>query len=105
MGGAAVGVCLCCLLDVYYASLIQGEPHPKEHAEARWIETQEIAGLDWAEADRPVLPILKRVLDRGLEDRPLLGAIPIVSVDWSRRRLGRSHRSPRSSKRIEVNTT
>jgi 8-oxo-dGTP diphosphatase len=52
------------VLDVYSASLIQGEPHPKEHAETRWIETHEIEGLDWAEADRPVLPILKRVLGR-----------------------------------------
>lgn len=41
------------VLDVYYASLVQGEPHPKEHAETRWIDTNEIDGLDWAEADRP----------------------------------------------------
>ena len=72
------------VLDVYHASLVEGEPHPKEHAETRWIEAEEIARLDWAEADRPVLPILKRVLDRGLEDRALPGAIPIVSVDWGK---------------------
>ena len=47
-------------------------------------------GLDWAEADRPVLTILKRVLSRGLRDRPLPRPIPIVSVDWAIETRGRA---------------
>ena len=78
------------MLDVYYASLVEGEAHPKEHAEARWIDANEIEGLDWAEADRPVLTILKRVLSRGLRDFPLPRSIPIVSVDWSKETNGRA---------------
>lgn len=32
-----------------------GEPHPHEHAEIRWVAAAEIATLDWAAADLPVL--------------------------------------------------
>jgi 8-oxo-dGTP diphosphatase len=78
------------VLDVYHANGVQGEPHPKEHAQTRWIDTREIEELDWAHADRPVLPILKRVLGRGLRDRPLPGSIPIVSVDWAKETKGRA---------------
>jgi hypothetical protein len=78
------------VLDVYYASLVQGEPHPKEHAETRWIDTNEVEGLEWAEADRPVLTILKRLLGRGLRDCPLPSSIPIVSVDWAKETKGRA---------------
>ena len=78
------------VLDVYSAKLVQGDPHPREHAKTRWIDTNEIEGLDWAEADRPILPILKRVLGRGLRDCPLPSSIPIVSVDWAKETKGRA---------------
>lgn len=32
-----------------------GEPHPREHSEVRWCRVEEIAALDLADADRPIL--------------------------------------------------
>jgi 8-oxo-dGTP diphosphatase len=78
------------VLDVFYSSLVQGDLHLKEHAQTRWINAREIGDLQWAEADRPVLPILKRVLDRGMSERPLPGSTPIVSVDWAKESKGRA---------------
>lgn len=78
------------VLDVYYATPVDGDPDPREHAQIRWIEADGIADLDWPEADRPVLPFLRRALDRGLGERPLARPIPIVSVDWAKNRRGRA---------------
>ncbi len=46
-------------LDVYLASLLGGELRLLEHAAIRWIAAADIDTLDWAEADRPLLPILR----------------------------------------------
>jgi 8-oxo-dGTP diphosphatase len=32
-----------------------GTPHPHEHAEIRWVAANELAQLEWAAADLPVL--------------------------------------------------
>jgi 8-oxo-dGTP diphosphatase len=32
-----------------------GDLHPHEHSEIRWCEGEDLAGLDWAEADVPIL--------------------------------------------------
>ncbi|MBK7950688.1 MAG: (deoxy)nucleoside triphosphate pyrophosphohydrolase [Deltaproteobacteria bacterium] len=78
------------VLDVYAATLVAGEPEPREHAQLRWIEAREIEPLDWPEADRPILSMLQRVLDRGLAANPLPAPVPIVSVDWASRVAGRA---------------
>lgn len=39
------------VLDVYWCELLDGEPHPHEHAEIAWMTAAELGGLDWAEAD------------------------------------------------------
>lgn len=50
-------------LDVYAASLAaDGELRLVEHSEARWVSAAELDGLDWAEADVPVLPQLRALL-------------------------------------------
>ena len=56
-GGAAVR------LDVYAAALAgRGELRLLEHSEARWVSAAELAELEWAEADVPVLPKLRPLL-------------------------------------------
>jgi 8-oxo-dGTP diphosphatase len=45
-------------LDVYAARLLGGTVTLAEHTAWGWFEAGEIAGLDWAAADVPVLPAL-----------------------------------------------
>ncbi len=45
-------------LDVYLAALMGGELRLLEHGDVRWLTPAELDGIDWAEADRPVLPLL-----------------------------------------------
>ena len=52
-------------LDVYAASIVAGTLHLREHRRHGWFRAEEIDGLDWAAADRPVLPALKRLLSSG----------------------------------------
>ncbi|MEQ9321041.1 MAG: (deoxy)nucleoside triphosphate pyrophosphohydrolase [Polyangiaceae bacterium] len=44
------------VLDVYRATLKQGRPTPREHAELRWVDATALATLDWADADVPIVP-------------------------------------------------
>ncbi|MBP7951557.1 MAG: (deoxy)nucleoside triphosphate pyrophosphohydrolase [Verrucomicrobiales bacterium] len=43
----------------FHCRIQNGQPAAREHAEIRWIAPQNLAELDWAEAD---LPIVKEVL-------------------------------------------
>ena len=45
-------------LDVYLATLRGGELRLLEHGAVRWLTPAELDSVDWAEADRPVLPLL-----------------------------------------------
>jgi 8-oxo-dGTP diphosphatase len=38
------------------------QPVPVEHAALRWVDVTELAGLDWLDADRTVLPDLELAL-------------------------------------------
>ncbi len=50
-------------LDVYTARIVGGEVRLSEHRRCGWFRSgEQIDGLDWAPADRPVLPALKRLL-------------------------------------------
>ncbi len=51
-------------LDVYAAALVTGEVHLAEHRSWAWLTAAEVDRLDWAEADRPILPALKSLLGR-----------------------------------------
>ena len=46
-------------LDVYLAAVSGGELRLLEHAAVRWLTLDEIDTVDWAEADRPLLPLLR----------------------------------------------
>ncbi len=39
----------------FICSIVRGEPHPREHAEIRWINAATAQSLEWAPADEPVL--------------------------------------------------
>lgn len=78
------------VLDVYLAEIDSGVVEPVGHSETRWIGASEIAGLVWPEADRPILPMLRRALDEARDERIVPQDAPIVSVDWSARAAGRA---------------
>lgn len=46
------------LLLFYRSSLIEGEPHPIEEADIRWIEEGQLREFDWAEADAPLIDLI-----------------------------------------------
>jgi 8-oxo-dGTP diphosphatase len=47
-------------LTTYRCRLVGGEPAATEHAELRWLDASELAGLDWAPADVPSVERLIR---------------------------------------------
>lgn len=49
-------------LDVYTAAIVAGEIRLAEHRQVGWFRAADLDGLDWAAADLPVLPALRRVL-------------------------------------------
>jgi UPF0271 protein len=50
------------VLEVFRARRAGGQPRLGEHAELGWFAADELAALDWPEADLPVLPALRRLL-------------------------------------------
>jgi 8-oxo-dGTP diphosphatase len=53
------------VLDVWLARRGAGEPVSREHDATGWFTAGELAGLDWPEADLPLLPALVRALGAG----------------------------------------
>ena len=51
-------------LDVFTAAVVSGEIRLAEHRQVGWFRAGEIDGLDWAAADRPVLPALRRAISK-----------------------------------------
>jgi 8-oxo-dGTP diphosphatase len=49
-------------LRAYAATLIRGEPQPRDHAALRWVSAAELQEVDWVPADRAYLPALNRLL-------------------------------------------
>ena len=49
-------------LEVFTARIVSGQIHLTEHRRCGWFRAEQIDELDWATADRPVLPALKRLL-------------------------------------------
>lgn len=60
------------LLRVRAARLAPWSPEPRavEHRALRWIGPAEVAGLDWLDADRALLPALAELLRRGRPSAP-----------------------------------
>ena len=46
------------ILSVFLARLLDGDPHPHEHAAIRWVPLSDLGNLDWAEADVPIVDAL-----------------------------------------------
>ena len=56
------------VLDVYLGDLDNAdELSANEHSELRWVDAQELASLDWPDADLPILPLVQDMMssDRG----------------------------------------
>ncbi len=53
------------VLRVATASLLDGEPEPVEHDAVRWLAADELGDVDWLDPDRPFLPELRSLLERG----------------------------------------
>ncbi len=49
-------------LDVFVARIVSGDVRLNEHHRYGWFRAGQIDALDWAAADRPILPALKRLL-------------------------------------------
>lgn len=45
-------------LTTYYCRVVDGMPHPSEHSELRWLESDGLEKLDWAPADIPAVQLL-----------------------------------------------
>ena len=61
VGGGAPGAST---LRVWWARLAGGEPVAREHAALRWMRADDLDGLDWIDADRPLLPAVRTLLTR-----------------------------------------
>jgi len=61
VGGGAPGDST---LRVWWARLDGAAPEAREHAALRWVSAEELDGLDWIGADRPLLPAVRALLDR-----------------------------------------
>ncbi len=53
------------VLRVALVGLIAGEPRPVEHDAVRWLAADELETVDWLDADRPFLPEIRNLLERG----------------------------------------
>ncbi len=56
-------------LAVYRAQILHGEPKANEHLALRWVSHDQLDELDWAAADRPLLPILRTLLEAAARNR------------------------------------
>ncbi len=59
VGGGTAGAST---LRVWSARIASGRPVAHEHGELRWVGVDELEGLDWISADRPLLPAVRTLL-------------------------------------------
>jgi 8-oxo-dGTP diphosphatase len=59
VGGGAAGAST---LRVWEARIGSGSPVAHEHAQLRWVGADELEGLAWIPADRPLLPAVRTLL-------------------------------------------
>lgn len=48
-------------IDVFVCELVDEQPQCLEHNEIRWLESNELSDLDWAEADLPIVSYLNKM--------------------------------------------
>lgn len=49
-------------LDVYAARIVGGVLDLREHAGSEWLAESSLPGIDWADADVPIVPVVQRLL-------------------------------------------
>jgi len=47
-------------MHAFYSKVINGKLQLSEHINSKWLERNELCDLDWADADVPIINILKR---------------------------------------------
>lgn len=62
-GRASAGNGVIISLDVYAATIIGGTLQLAEHSDHAWIDAQQLGDFDWADADRPILNLLRCLLE------------------------------------------
>jgi 8-oxo-dGTP diphosphatase len=50
----------------FLGRIIEGEPYPKEHESLIWVRPENLASLDWAEADIPIVDEFVKWFERTL---------------------------------------
>ncbi|BDB44462.1 MULTISPECIES: (deoxy)nucleoside triphosphate pyrophosphohydrolase [Mycobacterium] len=50
------------VLRAYRVTLLDGEPHPRDHQALRWVAAADLDGVDWVPADRGWVPDLVAAL-------------------------------------------
>ncbi|MEV0587483.1 (deoxy)nucleoside triphosphate pyrophosphohydrolase [Nonomuraea sp. NPDC050310] len=53
------------VMRVFLATLVAGEPEPKEHLALRWLAPDEYDSVPWLAADLPVIAVVKDLLREG----------------------------------------
>jgi len=71
------------VLDVFAAGCEPTGIRLREHAHVRWLAADELEGLDWADADVPVVPAVRARLRARTAAQRVAGDVAIVSADWS----------------------
>lgn len=62
------------VLDVFAARVAGRAMHVREHAEIRWVAEPDLKGLDWAEADIPIVPFVQAYMNAGAPSSSVPGA-------------------------------
>jgi 8-oxo-dGTP diphosphatase len=75
--GAAIPLGPSCCLRIFNASLLAGEPRPKQaHSAVCWLRAGELGTVDWVEADRSAVALLAV----RLRHRAPVGTAPAATV-------------------------
>jgi 8-oxo-dGTP diphosphatase len=72
------------VLDVYVAEAELDSLQLREHSRLRWSSEEELLGLDWPEADFPVLAAVRARLAPRLDTHGCIKEPVIISVDWAK---------------------
>lgn len=52
------------IMHAYLCNLISGSLILKEHTDSKWLSKEELDTVDWAEADKPIVEMIKNILPK-----------------------------------------
>lgn len=58
MGGKMIS------MKAYDCELVSGNHELSEHTDSKWLKLRELDTVEWAEADRPIVEVIKKVLQK-----------------------------------------